>query len=63
MHSFLQKIVVFYVEQVAFAVAVGAAEAACWFAFCADGFGGFAFFWFRGFFEEYFKDFCGVVVQ
>jgi len=63
LHSFLQKSVVFYVEQVAFAFAVGAAETVYWFGFFADGFGGFAFFCFFGFFEKDFGDFCGVVVE
>jgi hypothetical protein len=52
-----------YVEQVAFAVAVGAAETACWFVFFAYEFGGFAFFGFVCFFEEHLCDFCCVVVK
>ena len=64
MHSFLQKSVIFHVEQVAFAVAVRTAETAYRFAFFANDFGGLAFFWFVCFFEENFEDFCcGVVEQ
>jgi hypothetical protein len=63
LHSFFQKSVIFYVKQVAFAVAVRAAETVYWFAVCADGFGGFAFFSFRGFFEEHFKNFYGAAVK
>ena len=64
MHCFLHEFVVFYVEQVAFAVAVGAAETRYWFIFSAEAFSGFALFRFRSFFIEYFDDFgCGVVQQ
>ena len=50
-------------KQVAFAVAVRAAETAYWFASCADEFGGFAFFRFIGFFEEHFKNFNWAAVK
>ena len=49
---------VFYVEQVASAVAVGAAETVDGFAFLAYGFGGVTFFGFVGLFVEHFDCFC-----
>ena len=63
MHSFLQKSIVVYAKQVAFAVAVGAAEAVYWFVSFADASGGFAFFCFVCFFEKNFNDFCCVIVE
>jgi hypothetical protein len=56
--------VVFNVEQVAFAVAVCAAEAVYWFAFFADCFGEVAFFSFVRLLVEHFGDSrCAVVEQ
>jgi hypothetical protein len=62
-HSFLQKSVIAYVEQVALAVAVRATETNNRLSSCADNFGDFAFFSFIRFFKENFGDFCGVVVK
>jgi hypothetical protein len=59
----LQKPVIAYAEQVAFAVAVRAAETADWCAFFADNLGNLAFFRFIRLFEEHFHDFCCVVVK
>ena len=61
-HCFLDESVVFYVEQVAFAVAVRTTETNYWAASFADGFGGFALFSFIRFFEEHVHNFyCGIV--
>jgi len=50
-------------EQMAFAVAVRAAETIYWFVSFADSLGGFAFFRFTRFFEEHFHNFYFTVVQ
>jgi hypothetical protein len=63
LHSFLYEFAVFYVEQVAFAVAVGATESAYQFASFADGFGDFALVSFVPFFIEHFDDFYCVAVK
>jgi hypothetical protein len=59
----LQKLVIAYAEQVAFAVAVRAAETAYSPASFADNFGNCAFFRFIRLFEEHFHDSCCVVVK
>lgn len=53
MHEAIQELVVLYVEKVAFAFAVGAAEASYRLASCADFFGCGAFLGFAGLFDEY----------
>ena len=62
-HRFLQEAVVFNAEQVAFAIAVRAAEAVYWFAFFADSFGKVAFFSFVSLLVEHFYDSRYAVVE